>query len=92
MADVRAGRLADIEGAWHCLGVVARERVYIAFLEPPALEQSRSFWTTLIDTGHPFLVAVDGPTVVGWCDVQPVPRPIFGDGHAAPRIVDALIR
>jgi RimJ/RimL family protein N-acetyltransferase len=74
---VRAGDLADIEGAWHCLGVVARERAYIGFLEPPPLEQSRSFWTSLIEKGHPFLVAVDGATVVGWCDVVPVARPIF---------------
>jgi RimJ/RimL family protein N-acetyltransferase len=74
---VRAGGLADIEGAWQCLGVVARERAYIGFLEPPPLEQSRNFWTSLIDKGHPFLVAVEGATVVGWCDVVPVPRPIF---------------
>jgi len=56
---------------------VARERAYIGFLEGPSLEQSRIFWTALIDKGHPFLVAVDGTRVVGWCDVQPVPRPIF---------------
>lgn len=74
---VRAGDLADIEGAWHCLGVVARERAYIGFLEAPPLEQSRSFWTSLIEKGHPFVVAADGGTVVGWCDVVPVPRPIF---------------
>jgi RimJ/RimL family protein N-acetyltransferase len=74
---VRGGGLADIDGAWQCLGVVARERAYIGFLEPPPLEQSRSFWTSLIDKGHPFLVAVEGATVVGWCDVVPVPRPIF---------------
>lgn len=74
---VRAGDLADIEDAWRCVGVVARERAYIGFLEAPPLEQSRSFWTSLIEKRHPFLVAVDGGTVVGWCDVQPVPRPIF---------------
>jgi L-amino acid N-acyltransferase YncA len=74
---VRAGGLADIEGAWHCVGVVACERAYIALLEPPPLEQSRSFWTSLIEAGHPFLVAVDGTTVVGWCNVVPVPQPIF---------------
>jgi len=56
---------------------VARERAYIDFLEAPPLEQSRSFWTSLIEKGHPFLVAVEGGTVVGWCDVVPVPRPIF---------------
>lgn len=74
---VRAGDLADIEGAWHCLGVVARERAYIGVLEAPPLAQSRVFWTSLIEKGHPFQVAVDGGTIVGWCDVVPVPRPIF---------------
>lgn len=75
--SVRAGCADDIEGAWHCIGVVARERAYIGFLEPPLREQSRSFWTGLIEKGHPFLVAVDDGTVVGWCDVVPLPRPIF---------------
>jgi|SRR5436190_17948346 len=74
---VRAGDLGDIEGAWQCVGVVARERAYIGVLEPPPLEESRTFWTALIDKGHPFVVAVDGPTVVGWCHVAQVPRPIF---------------
>jgi RimJ/RimL family protein N-acetyltransferase len=77
VVEVRAGGPADIEGAWHCVDVVARERAYIGFLEGPPLEQSRSFWESLIEKGHPFLVAVDGPTVVGWCDVVPVARPIF---------------
>ena len=63
MVEVRAGTLADIEGASHCVGVVASERAYIGFLEGPSLEQSRVFWTGLIDAGHPFVVAVDGPTV-----------------------------
>ena len=77
MVEVRAGSSADIEAAWQCLGVVARERAYIAVLEPPPLEQSRIFWTGLIDKGHPFVVAVDGPKIVGWCHVDQVPRPIF---------------
>jgi RimJ/RimL family protein N-acetyltransferase len=75
--QVRAGGLADIEGAWQCLGVVARERAYIGFLKAPPLEQSRVFWTSLIDKGQPFLIAADSGAVVGWCDVVPVPRPIF---------------
>lgn len=74
---VRAGTPADIEGAWRCVDVVARERAYISFLEGPLLEQSRSFWTALIEKGHPFLVVADGEAVVGWCDVEPVSRPIF---------------
>ncbi len=74
---VRAGTPADIEGARHCVDVVARERAYIGFLEGPSIEQSRVFWTGLIERGHPFLIVVDGARIVGWCDVEPVSRPIL---------------
>ncbi len=79
VVEVRRAVPADIEGASRCVDIVARERAYIGFLEGPALEQSRSFWTPLIEQRLPFIVAadVDGATVVGWCDVVPVPRPIF---------------
>ena len=81
VVEVRRAVPADIEGASRCVDVVARERAYIGFLEGPALEQSRSFWTPLIEQRLPFIVAADvnvnGATVVGWCDVVPVPRPIF---------------
>ena len=77
VVEVRRAVPADIEGASRCVDVVARERAYIGFLEGPALEQSRSFWTPLIEQNLPFIVAVDGVTVVGWCDVVPVPRQIF---------------
>ena len=77
VVDVRPGVPADIEGASRCVDVVARERAYIGFLEGPALEQSRSFWTPLIKQELPYIVAADGAAIVGWCDVVPVPRPIF---------------
>ena len=77
VVEVRRAGPADIEGASRCVDVVARERAYIGFLEGPTLEQSRSFWTPLIEQNLPFIVAADGAAVVGWCDVVPVPRPIF---------------
>jgi RimJ/RimL family protein N-acetyltransferase len=75
--EIRAGRTDDIEGTWSCIGVVARERAYIGFLDAPPLEASREFWSNLLDKGFPFEVAVDSGKVVGWCDIGPVPRPIF---------------
>ena len=75
--EVRAGQIADIEGARHCVDVVARERAYIGFLEAPPLEDSRNFWGGLIEKRYPFVLALDGERVVGWCDIAPVPRPIF---------------
>lgn len=75
--DVRPGAEDDIEGAWHCLDVVAREKAYLSFLEGPPIEDSRRYWNGLIDQGHPFQVAVDGGLVVGWCDVTPIARPVL---------------
>jgi RimJ/RimL family protein N-acetyltransferase len=77
VVEVRRAVPADIEGASRCVDVVARERAYIDFLEGPPLEQSRSFWSPLIEQKLPFIVAADGAAVVGWCDVVPVPQPIF---------------
>jgi RimJ/RimL family protein N-acetyltransferase len=75
--EIRRGALDDIESTWRCLDVVARERAYIGFLEAPSLDESRSFWSSMIEKDHPFVLAVDSGAVVGWCDVVPVPRPIF---------------
>jgi len=57
---------------------VARERAYLGFLEGPPIEGSRAFWRGLIDKGWPFEVAVDDGRVVGWCDIAPIDRPVFG--------------
>jgi RimJ/RimL family protein N-acetyltransferase len=60
-----------IEGIHACVGVVARERRYIGFVEPPPLESTRDFVRALMAGGGVELVAVDeGGRVVGWCDVQ----------------------
>jgi RimJ/RimL family protein N-acetyltransferase len=75
--EIRSTRIEDIEGVWHCVDVVARERAYLGFLEGPPPEDSRKFWGDLIEKGFPFEIAVDHGDVVGWCDIAPVPRPIF---------------
>jgi RimJ/RimL family protein N-acetyltransferase len=75
--EIRAGRVEDLDGAWHCVDVVARERAYIGHLEGPPIEASREFWSGLIEKKYPFEIAVDGDATVGWCDIAPVPRQIF---------------
>jgi hypothetical protein len=77
VVDVRRAVPADIDSASRCVDVVARERAYIGSLEGPPLEQSRSFWLPLIEQSLPFIVAADGATVEGWCDIVPMPRPVF---------------
>jgi ribosomal protein S18 acetylase RimI-like enzyme len=68
---------AHIEGFHAALDVVARERRYLAFLEAPPLEETRKFVARNIANGYPQLVALDGASVVGWCDVPPVERPVM---------------
>lgn len=56
------------------LDVVARERAYLTFLQAPPLEEMRTFVRRTINAGEVQLVALDGATVVGWCDVLRVAR------------------
>jgi ribosomal protein S18 acetylase RimI-like enzyme len=66
-----------IDGFHRAVDIVARERRYLAFLEGPPIEATRTFVLDHIQRGHPQFVAVtaDGE-VVGWCDVTPLSRPI----------------
>jgi ribosomal protein S18 acetylase RimI-like enzyme len=76
-----------IDGFHRALDIVARERRYLAFLEAPPIEATRTFVLDNIKRGHPQFVAVstDGE-VVGWSDVTPMSRPsqahrgVFGVG------------
>ena len=54
-----------------CLDQVARELRYLALLEAPPVEQVRSIVRENIEKGVPQVVALDGATVVGWCDILP---------------------
>lgn len=66
---IRAITLADAEGYWAALDSVARERRYLRLLEAPPIEGSRRFIAANIERGNPHFVAVDGDSVVGWCDL-----------------------
>ena len=76
-----------IDGFHRALDLVARERRYLAFLEAPPIEATRTFVLDNIKRGHPQFVAVSANSeVVGWCDVMPMNRPtqahrgVFGVG------------
>src|SRR5271169_3250302 len=60
-----------ISGFHAAVDVVARERRYLAFLEAPPFEETRRFVLRNIEDGYPHFVALNGGTVVGWCDVLP---------------------
>ena len=67
---------SHIESFHRALDFVARERRYLAFLEAPPLESTRSFILNNIKQGYPQLVAVSAGEVVGWCDVLPKSMPV----------------
>src|SRR4051812_42922726 len=56
------------------LDVVARERLYLAFLEAPSVDETTAFVRNSIKKGLAAFVAVANGSVVGWCDVVPIPR------------------
>lgn len=58
-----------VEGYWHALDVVARERCYLLFTEAPPLESTQHFVNGLIEKNETQFYALDEERVVGWCDV-----------------------
>ena len=68
-AVIRPITEADILAYHSVLGLVARERKYLRFLDAPPLESTRNFILSNIEKGNPHFVAdVDG-AIVGWCDI-----------------------
>ena len=67
---VRPIALADAAGYRECVGVVMRERRYLAYLEPFSLAQTAAFVAGNLECGNPHLVADDAGAIVGWCDIK----------------------
>jgi ribosomal protein S18 acetylase RimI-like enzyme len=60
-----------IAGFHQCLDSVARERLYLGLVEAPGLDIVRESVRSNIAQDLPQFVAVEGNTVVGWCDISP---------------------
>jgi ribosomal protein S18 acetylase RimI-like enzyme len=60
-----------IEGFHKCIDAIARERKYLANVRAPSLESTRETVISNIIKNTPQYVAVDGDTVVGWCEILP---------------------
>jgi ribosomal protein S18 acetylase RimI-like enzyme len=74
-------RQEHIESFHRTLDFVARERLYLSFVEAPPLESTRGFILDNMNKGYPQLVAVSsGGEVVGWCDVTGKPGPLYAHG------------
>ncbi|SCX73155.1 GNAT family N-acetyltransferase [Variovorax sp. EL159] len=63
---------SHFESLHRALDIVAREQKYPALTEAPPLAQSIAFYRSVIASGFPHFVAVDGDKVIGWCDMSPV--------------------
>lgn len=51
------------------VGVVARERRYLRFIDAPPMDGTLEFLQKSLDAGNPHLAAVVDGKLVGWCDV-----------------------
>lgn len=71
-----------IEGFRSAVGSVAREHKYLAFLDAPSLEMSRSFVLENLRGNWPHFVAISEDKVVGWCDITSLHRPVFAHSGA----------
>ncbi len=60
-----------VEGFHRCLDSVARERRYLGLVKAPPIESTREFVLSNIRDKVPQVVAVEGGTVIGWCDIVP---------------------
>lgn len=53
----------------HAVGIVARERRYLRFIDFPPMEMTVQFLKAGLEAGNPHLGAFDGAQMVGWCDI-----------------------
>lgn len=71
-----------IESFREAVGSVARERKYLSFLDAPSLDSTRAYVLENLHEAWPHMIAVSGSTVIGWCDISSLHRPIFSHAGA----------
>ena len=70
-----------IAGFHAAVDSVAREKLYLAMLQAPPLEEAAEFVRNNIRKGNPQFVALVEDKVVGWCDVFPEKRETMAHGE-----------
>jgi len=70
MLPIEPIELRHIESFGDCVGEVARERRYLAIVEPFAPEQTALWVAVNRARGNPLHVALDRDRVVGWCEIR----------------------
>jgi RimJ/RimL family protein N-acetyltransferase len=70
--------LEYVERFHHAIGVVARERRYIGFVDAPPIEMTRAFIQSILDGAGIQLVVLDeNDALVGWADIMQRPHEGF---------------
>lgn len=71
-------RVSYLDTFREALGLVAREKKFLAFLDAPPIEAIQQFATLQEQENMPHLIAVsEDDRVIGWCDISPLDRPVF---------------
>jgi ribosomal protein S18 acetylase RimI-like enzyme len=90
MLPIQPIELRHIESFGDCVGEIARERRFLAIVEPFAPEQTALWVAVNRARGNPLHVALDADRVVGWCEVRREALPgrehsgVLGIGVRAP--------
>jgi ribosomal protein S18 acetylase RimI-like enzyme len=71
MIRIRSATMRDLKGYHACFDAVAREREHLGSVAASSLKGSRGWLRAVLDAKCPFLVAIEGRRIVGWCDVAP---------------------
>jgi RimJ/RimL family protein N-acetyltransferase len=72
MFEFRPSTPDDAVELSHCVGVVARERRYLATVSGFTEDETRAFLRNFVENGGIQVLALDEGAVVGWCDVSPL--------------------
>jgi RimJ/RimL family protein N-acetyltransferase len=73
---IRPVRLTDAVSFNAAVGVVAREKRYLYFIDTPPLADTEAVVRRAVELGAPLHVLADGDAVVGWCNIFSLPRPV----------------
>ena len=74
--EIRPIRAADAASFNAAVGIVAREKRYLYFTDAPPLADTEAVVRRALELRTPLLVLADGDSVLGWCNIFSLPRPI----------------
>lgn len=75
--EIKSIEMNDIEGYRKILDDVAKERKFLSFFEAPSYAMTQEFVEHNIQHGWPHLLGLVNNTIVAWCDISSLDRPIF---------------